>query len=211
MTDLPAMPTGAFSSPSVGRNAEPILNVLGPLLRSGDEVLEIASGSGEHAVIFSRVLRNVKWRPTDPDPEARRSIAAWREAEGPPELLPPLDVDAAIPATWPRPPFDGPYDMVVAINLVHISPWSATEGLMMGAAVVLKPGGVLFLYGPYKEANASLAPSNARFDDGLKARDPHWGLRDIDEVKAQARHNGLTFEARHAMPANNLSLVFRKI
>ncbi len=211
MTDLPDLPPGGLTSPSVGRNAEPILKVLAPLVRPGAEVLELASGSGEHAAIFSRVFKDLKWRPSDSDAEARRSIEAWRASHGGDNLLPALDVDAAVPTTWPRPPMDGPYDLVVAINLIHISPWAATQGLMMGTAVVLKPGGALFLYGPYREIDVPLAPSNATFDDGLKARDPSWGLRDLDQVKAIAADNGLTFEARHEMPANNLSLVFRKV
>lgn len=210
MTDAPTLPPGAFSSPAAGRNAEPIRTLLAPLIPKDGEVLEIASGSGEHAVIFSRVFAGVKWRPSDPDADARRSIAAWGEAHGGPDLLPPLDVDAANPSTWPRPPMDGPYDLVLAVNLIHISPWRVTQGLMMGAALVLKPGGVLFLYGPYREAGIPLAPSNAAFDEGLKARDPDWGLRDLDAVKSMAADNGLSFEARHEMPANNLSVVFRK-
>lgn len=210
MSDAPPLPDGALSSPAVGRNAGPIRTVLAPLLRPGMEVLEIAAGSGEHAAIFSRVLPGVRWRPTDPDPEARRSIEAWRDAHGGPDLLPPLDLDAARPETWPRAPFDGPYDGVVAINMIHISPWAATRGLMMGSSTVLKPGGFLFLYGPYLEAATPLAESNAAFDRGLKARDADWGLRDLETVKAVALDNGLSFEARHALPANNLALIFRK-
>lgn len=210
MSDAPELPTGAFSSPAAGRNAGPILSVLAPLLRPGMEVLEIASGSGEHAVAFSRVLKGVTWRPSDADPDARVSIAAWASRSGGEGLLPALDVDAAEPTTWPRQPFDGPYDAVVAINLIHISPWAATRGVMMGSSLVLKPGGFLYLYGPYREASVSLAPSNVAFDAGLRARDPAWGLRDLDEVKSLAADNGLSFEARHPMPSNNLSVIFRK-
>jgi len=149
----------------------------------------------------------VRWQPSDPDPEARASIAAWREAAGLANLAPPLALDAADPATWP----EGPSEAVVCINMVHISPWAATQGLMAGAGRVLIPGGRLFLYGPYVEAEVETAPSNLAFDASLRARDPAWGLRDLAEVKALAAAHGLAFAERIAMPANNLVLVFERV
>ena len=204
---LPDPPPGALGSPATARNRGPILEVLAAHLPARGRVLEIASGAGEHALSAALAFPNLEWQPTDPDAAARDSIAAWRTAGGAANLAAPLAVDAADPDSWPR----GPFEAVVAINMVHISPWAATEGLMAGAARVLRPGGVLYLYGPYREAVAPLAESNAAFDASLKARDPAWGLRELDEVKALARTNGLAFTLRIAMPANNLSLLFRRV
>jgi SAM-dependent methyltransferase len=148
----------------------------------------------------------VLWRPSDPDPTALASIAAWREEAGLPNLAAALALDAADPSTWPTEPVDA----VVCINMVHISPWAAAEGLMAGAGRLLTPGGRLFLYGPYIEADVPTAPSNLAFDESLKARDPAWGLRDLAEVQALAATSGLVRVERIAMPANNLVVVFEK-
>lgn len=199
-------PTYALSSPATARNREPILRALQPHLPATGLVLEIAAGAGEHAVYFAEAFPGLQWRPTDPDPQARASIAAWRAQAGLPNLLAPLELDASRPETWPV----DAADVVVNINMIHISPWSAAQGLMAGAGRVLPPGGVLFLYGPYLEREVTTAPSNLEFDRYLKARDPAWGLRDRDEVAALAATHGLTLAERIAMPANNLSLVFRK-
>src|SRR5215207_3955528 len=188
---------GALTSPSVARNREPILAVRGI-------VLEIASGTGEHAIHFAAALPELIWQPTDRDPEARRSIAARRAAAVLPNLLPPLELDAAAPS-WPVERADA----IVAINMIHIAPWSAAEGLMAGAARLLAPGGILYLYGPYQENGRHTAPSNAAFDASLRARDPEWGVRDVGAVAELAARHGLTLAERVAMPANNLSLVFR--
>src|SRR5690606_10495761 len=169
-------------------------------------VLEIASGAGEHALEAARSHPQWLWRPSDPDAAARDSIAAWREAAAIENLLAPVALDAADAGTWPQEVFDA----VVCINMLHISPWAATEGLLAGAARVLRPGGLLYLYGPYREAEVPLAPSNAKFDASLKGRNPQWGLRELDEVKAAARREGLICALRVAMPANNLSLIFRR-
>lgn len=200
-------PPGARASPSTARNREPILGVLKPRLPASGLVLEIASGAGEHAVHNAAVLPGLVWQPTDPDAEALASIAAWRDHAGLPNLLPPLRLDAADPDGWPV----DQADAVVNINMIHISPWSATEGLMAGAARRLPRHGLLFLYGPYVEADVDTAPSNAAFDASLRSRDPAWGLRRLEDVRALAATHGLMLAERIAMPANNLSLVFRRI
>ena len=200
-------PKDARESPAVARNAAPILDVLQAHLGQAARVLEIASGTGQHAVAFARALPGVAWTPSDPDPEARASITAWRSEAAVPNLGPPLTLDAADLKTWPTTTFDA----VVCINMVHISPWSATEGLMAGAASVLTtPGGLLALYGPYLESDTPLAPSNAAFDADLKSRNALWGLRDRDAVVAEARKHGLALTRRVEMPANNLMLLFRR-
>jgi len=203
----PASPQGARVSPAAARNTGPILEILRLHLAARARVLEIASGSGEHAVAFARALPATAWTPSDPSADARASIAAWAAQAGLPNLNPPLVLDAAAPETWPGEVFHA----VVCANMIHISPWVATEGLMAGAARVLTdPGGLLVLYGPFQEADAPLAPSNAAFDDSLKARDADWGLRDRDAVVALARSNHLHLTRRVEMPANNLMLLFRR-
>jgi SAM-dependent methyltransferase len=195
---------GAQTSPAVARNRDPILAVLRRVMPARGTVLEIASGSGEHAVHFAAGLPGVTWQPTDRDADALRSIAAYRTSARLPNLLHPLELDAASPH-WPV----ARADAVVSINMIHIAPWSAAEGLMAGAERVLAPGGVLYLYGPFKENGRHTAPSNADFDASLRARDPQWGVRDIAEVSELAGRHGLALVERVAMPANNLSLVFR--
>jgi hypothetical protein len=199
-------PPAARVAPAAARNREPILAVLREVLPPAGTVLEVAAESGEHAVWFSAALPELTWRPSDRDGAALASIEAWRQAEGPPNLLAPIVFDAADPATWPAEPIQA----VVCINMIHIAPWSAAEGLMAFAGARLPGGGVLFLYGPYLEAEVDTAPSNLAFDADLKARNPAWGLRSREAVEALARANGLSLERRTAMPANNLSLVFRK-
>lgn len=204
MSDTPL--PGARVSPSTARNREPILEVLAPRLPARGLVLEIAAGAGEHAVHNAAVLPHLHWQPTDPDPEALISIAAWRDHAALPNLLPPLRLDASDPDSWPV----AQADAVVNINMIHISPWSATEGLMSGAARVLPTGGLLYLYGPYLESDVETAPSNLAFDQSLKDRNPAWGLRRLDDVTALAARHGLMLAERIAMPANNLSVIFRK-
>jgi SAM-dependent methyltransferase len=199
-------PAGAHTSPSTARNRQPILDVLAPRLRGGARVLEVASGAGEHAVFLAAALPGVIWQPTDRDWEAITSIAAWRLAARLPNVAAPTRLDAADAATWPA----GPVDAVICINMVHISPWSATQGLMAGAGRVLTRGGKLFLYGPYFEPGLETAASNIDFDHSLRSRDPAWGLRDLGAVEALAAANGLRFVERIAMPANNLTVVFEK-
>jgi SAM-dependent methyltransferase len=206
MDAIEATPPGGLRSPAVARNTGPILEVLRAHLPGRGEVLEIAAGSGEHAAAFAGALSGLDWTPTDPSPEARASIAAWAEAAGLPNLRPPLALDMLDPTTWP----EGRVQAVVCINMIHISPWAATEGLMALAGRVLAPGGLLALYGPYREADVPLAPSNAAFDESLKSRDPAWGLRDRDAVAGAAKAEGLALTLRVAMPANNLMLLFRR-
>jgi SAM-dependent methyltransferase len=197
---------GALTSPSTARNRGPILEVLRSRLPDRGVVLEVAAGAGEHAAHNAAALPGLQWRPTDRDPTALASIAAWREHVGTPNLLPPLRLDAADPDSWPP----GPFDVVVNINMVHIAPWAAAEGLMAGAGRVLAPGGLLFLYGPYIESDVATAPSNVAFDFDLRRRNPDWGLRRPGEVRTLAARHGLRFAERIAMPANNLSLFFRR-
>lgn len=206
MDAIDPTPAGGLSSPAAARNAGPILEVLRAHLPARGRVLEIAAGSGEHAVAFAGALPGLDWTPSDPSPAARASIAAWAGAAALPNLRPPLALDVLDPATWP----EGRVQAVVCINMIHISPWTATGGLMALAGQALPPGGLLALYGPYREADAPLAPSNAAFDDSLKNRDPAWGLRDRDEVAAAAKAEGLALTLRIAMPANNLMLLFRR-
>jgi SAM-dependent methyltransferase len=192
-------------APAASRNRGPILAVLRELLPEGGRVLEIASGTGEHAAAFARELPGVTWQPSDAEAEALASIEAWRKEAGAPNLLPAIVLDAGAP------PWDvGEVDAVVAINLVHIAPWSAAEGLFAGAARVLAPGGVLFLYGPYRFDGAFTAPSNAAFDASLRGQDPAWGVRDVRDLTRLAEEGGLVREAVVAMPANNHGLVFRR-
>jgi hypothetical protein len=204
MSDLP--PPAALASPSTARNREPILAVLKPRLPPNGLVLEIASGAGEHAVYNAAALPGLQWQPTDPSPEALASIAAWRAHAALPNLLAPLQLDASDPAGWPV----SRADAMVNINMIHISPWAATQGLMTGAGRLLPKGAPLILYGPYIEAEVETAPSNLAFDASLRGRNPVWGLRHLDEVKAEAAKHGLAFAERIAMPANNLMVVFRK-
>ena len=167
-------------------------------------MLEIASGTGEHAVHFAAGLPHLTWQPTDRDPGARQSIAECRAAARLPNLLAALELDASTPS-WPV----ARADAVVAINMIHIAPWAAAEGLMAGAGRTLPSGGVLYLYGPFKQDGRHTAPSNADFNADLTARDPAWGVRDVADVSNLARAHGLDLVERISMPANNLSLVFR--
>lgn len=192
-------------APAVARNRAPILDVLRRVLPARGLVLEVASGSGEHADFFAAALPHLEWQPSDRDPRALRSIAAFRAAGGATNLLPPLTLDAASD-TWPI----ARADAVVAINMIHIAPWSAAEGLMAGAARLLPASGVLYLYGPYKEGGRHTAPSNEAFDADLRARDPSWGVRDLGEVIALAARHGLVHVETVVMPANNRSVVFRR-
>ena len=204
MIDL--VPTGAHAAPSTARNRQPILDVLRPRLPPVARVLEVASGAGEHAMFVAEALPGVTWQPTDRDDEALISIAAWGAVSGLVNIAAPLRLDAADPASWPA----GPFEAVVCINMIHISPWAATQGLMAGAARVLTPGGRLILYGPYLEAGVDTAAGNLSFNESLKSRDPAWGLRDLADVTALAAAHDLTFAERIAMPANNLMVLFEK-
>ncbi|SRR5690606_31436927 len=198
----------ALISPAAERNSAAILQVLRAHLPAQGRVLEIAAGSGQHAAAFAAALPGLDWIPSDPSPQARASIEAWRTHTGVANLHPAQAVDMLDEASWPSERLNA----IVCINMIHISPWTAAEGLMQLAERSLtRPGGLLYLYGPYRETEVPLAPSNAAFDESLKARDPAWGLRDRGEVETLARSHGLALTLRRAMPANNLSLIFRRI
>jgi cyclopropane fatty-acyl-phospholipid synthase-like methyltransferase len=192
-------------SPSTVRNRDVILGVLRRVLPPRASVLELASGSGEHAVHIAKALPEITWRPSDPDEPARASIAAWIEAEGLSNVRPPLKLDVSA-EDWG---VEGQaFDALVAINMIHISPWDATLGLMAGAGRLLREGGMLYTYGAYKRGGQHTAPSNEAFEAWLKQRDPHFGVRDLEVVEAAAGPHGLRLRDIIEMPANNFSLVF---
>ncbi|WP_163557268.1 DUF938 domain-containing protein [Halomonas sp. NO4] len=192
-----------LKSGAAARNRQPILEVLRQLLPAQAHVLEVASGSGEHAVHCAAAMPGWEWQPTDVEPGALASIAAWRRHEALPNLLEPILLD--VTGAWPA----REVDAVVAINLIHISPWRVTEALVAGAAERLVPGGVLYLYGPYRRGGEHTALSNAAFDADLRARDPHWGVRDLEAVVAEGECHGFHLDRVVAMPANNLSVILR--
>jgi SAM-dependent methyltransferase len=192
-------------APHVARNAGPIAEVLRDVLPARGLVLEVASGTGEHILHFAREFPKLLWQPSDPEPAALRSIEAWRAESGLFNLLPAVSLDARA-ADWPVPQADA----ILCINMVHISPWAATVGLLRGAGRLLAEGAPLCLYGPYRRAGVETAPSNEAFDESLKARDREWGLRDLEAVAAEAEQHGLALEQVVEMPANNISALFRK-
>lgn len=200
----PIIDSDRLEAPAVARNKDAILAVLQTILPAAGTVLEIASGTGEHAAHLAAALPHLTWQPSDTDPAARRSIAAHARRAGLTNIETPLDLDAASDR-WP----DGPVDAIVCINMIHIAPWAAAEGLMAGAGRILRPGGTLYLYGPFREAGRHTSESNAAFDAGLRERDPHWGVRDRESVSALAAEHGLRLVRHIAMPANNVSLIFR--
>jgi SAM-dependent methyltransferase len=191
-------------APATQRNREPIVAVLKRHLPERGLVLEVASGSGEHVIHFARAFPELTFQPSDPDPRHRASIDAWRAASALPNIHPPLDLDAAA-EPWPL----DAADVVLCINMIHISPWASAEGLMCGASRLLPPGGVLYLYGPYKRSGRHTAPSNEAFDASLRRENAAWGVRDLEAVAALAQTHGFSQPAIEEMPANNLSLVLR--
>jgi len=195
-------------APSVARNTAHILEVLSGHLPKSGRALEIASGSGEHAIAFAQSFPELTWRPSDPSVEARESIVAWADEMDISNLKAPLDLDVTR-EDW-QDAFDAPFDVILAINLIHISEWAATEGLMRGAGALLARGGLLYLYGPYLIDSAHTAPSNIKFDGWLKAQNEAFGVKDMGEVRRQGELNELLLDKIIAMPANNFSLIFRK-
>jgi len=193
------------SAAHVARNTGPIIDVLRGVLPDEGLVLEVASGSGEHALHFARAFPHLLWQPTDADPVALRSVDAWRAGEGAPNLLAPVHLDAAADR-WPVEKADA----ILCINMVHISPWAATEGLMRGAGQLLGKGAPLYLYGAYLREGVETAPSNIAFDQSLRVRNPQWGIRKLEDVAALAEQESLVLEKVVEMPSNNLSVVFRK-
>ena len=194
------------SSPAALRNRALIAAILRPLLPPTGLVLELASGTGEHVVQFAQTMPGLIWQPSDPSPVARASIAAWCEREGLANVRAPLDCDVTA-ATQPVEYADA----IVCINMIHISPWAATLALMQLAGRILPRRGVLYLYGPYRRADRALEPGNAAFDADLRARNAAWGLRDLDAVVAVAAAQGLHCEDVIDMPANNVSVVLRRV
>jgi hypothetical protein len=193
-------------APATERNREPIGAVLREVLPATGLVLEVASGSGEHAVHFASLFPRLDWQPSDPDPDAVASIRAWADEAGLTNLREAVALDAAA-AAWPL----RRADAIVCINMVHISPWAATLGLLDGAAGLLAPGAPLYLYGPYRRRDVPTAPSNEAFDRSLKERNPEWGLRNLEDVVAEAERRSFRLGRVVEMPANNLSVVFRRV
>jgi SAM-dependent methyltransferase len=189
----------------VARNREPILEVLRRVLPPRGLVLEVASGSGEHAAYFAKSLPAVSWQPTDPEAKALASVAAHRAAADLPNLLAPLRLDT-ISALWPIERADA----LVCINMIHIAPWAVSEALMAGAKRTLPAAGVLYLYGPYQIDGHHTAPSNQEFDAWLRTQNPQWGVRDLGAVTDLAARHGLALAETVPMPANNFSIVFRR-
>jgi len=193
------------TAPSAERNKQPILDVLARVLPPAGLVLEIGSGTGQHVTHFAKALPKLVFQPSEMDAERHASIAAWIEHEKLANVRPPIAFDVArLP--WPV----RQADAIVCINVIHISPWEATLALMRGAGAMLPAGGVLVTYGPYQREGRHTAPSNAAFDADLKSRDARWGVRDMEEVVAAAKAEGLALEETVAMPANNFTLVFRR-
>jgi hypothetical protein len=193
-------------APATSRNRDVILDVLRGVLPTTGVALEVASGSGEHIVHFAQNLPGLTFQPSDPSPEALLSISAWVKATRVTNVRPPVILDAS-EAPWPITSADA----IVCINMVHIAPWSATGGLVSGAAEVLPDGSPFYLYGPYKRGGVHTAASNEEFDRSLRDRDPGWGVRDLEAVAELARSAGFSEPVITDMPANNLSVVFRRV
>lgn len=209
-TATPAYHDGRLDAPACERNREPILQVLSQVLPDHGLVLEIAAGTGQHAVFFSAAFPHLAWQPTDAKASHLASIDAWADAyraDGVAlaQLRPARALNTQdLPWTFLR------ADAILCVNMIHISPWEATTALMQGAGDILPVGGVLITYGPYTIEGAQTAPSNATFEKWLKDKDPRYGIRDIADVTAEANRNGLALEKTIPMPANNFSLIFRK-
>ena len=193
-------------APATLRNRDLILGILRDVLPTKGAILEIASGSGEHVVHFARSFPNLVFQPSDCEPKILESVAAWVEATRVANVLAPMVLDVSQPP-WPIASADG----IICINMVHISPWEATLGLVRGAAAILPPMAPLYLYGPYKREGFATVPSNQAFDRSLRDRNATWGLRDLEAVAAAAQSVGFSVPTITEMPANNLSVVFRRI
>lgn len=198
-----------LESPAAARNREHIRERLAPLLPEGRGVLEIASGTGEHCVHFALRAVGVHFQPSDPDPNHRASIDAWARHLDLDNVAPALELDVAQDGWW-RALDAQDVGLVYCANMIHIAPWAAALGLLRGAGALLGEGERLVLYGPFLRADVETAPSNLAFDESLRARDPGWGIRALEDVEAAAAEHGLVRESVHDMPANNLLVVFSK-
>jgi hypothetical protein len=194
------------SAPAAQRNREPIAEVLSEWLPVSGLVLEVASGTGEHAVWFAERFPGLQWQPSDAHPDALASIAAWQQGAGLPNVRPPIVIDASNPADWPIERADA----VLNINMAHISPWPASLGLIAGASRMLPSGAPLILYGPWLKDDIETVPSNLAFDADLKAREPEWGLRRVEDFAEAAEVEGFQLVETRGMPANNLMLLFAR-
>ncbi|MEP6652483.1 MAG: DUF938 domain-containing protein [Myxococcales bacterium] len=202
--DPQPVPAGGLHAAATERNREPIRQVLHRVLPPAGLVLEIASGTGQHAAFFARAFPDLRWQPSDVVPAHLESIRAWSAAAGADNIAPAVVLDVER-HPWPI----AAADAVLNINMLHIAPWSAAEAMFQGAARLLPPGGILYLYGPFKRGGQHTAESNQRFDDRLRAEDPRWGVRDLDDVERLATATGFGLPEVVPMPANNFSLVFR--
>jgi SAM-dependent methyltransferase len=198
---------GMPHAPATARNRGPILDVLAPLLPTSGTVLEIASGTGEHAVWFAAEIGHLTWQPSEPDPALRAAIAARVEMSGLANLGPPIEIHAEEPG-WSI--ASGDIAAIICINMTQVAPWSAIEGLFAGAMRVLNSGGLLYLYGPFRRGGRHTAKSNEAFDTALRQRNPDWGVRDIDDLDALAKSAGFGTAEIVPMPADNFSLIYRK-
>ena len=196
-------------APATQRNREPIFQVLSQALSPKSKVLEIASGTGEHAVYLASQLPSCRWTPSDVNPLAYESIVAWKNASSIDNLDLPLLIDVT-QTDWQQQVNDRSIDAIVNINMIHIAPWEACLGLMKGAAQILPADGMLYLYGPYKRNGEHTAPSNANFDRSLRDRNPLWGVRDLETVVETAAMHDFKLQQVIKMPANNLSVVFNR-
>jgi SAM-dependent methyltransferase len=203
--DPPPAPSGGLHAAATDRNREPILEVLRRVLPPAGMVLEIASGTGQHVAFFAGALPALRWQPSDPSPTHRDSVRAWTATAAVGNVEVPVDLDVE---RWPWPITRA--DAILNINMIHIAPWSAAVALFAGAARVLAPSGVLFLYGPFMRGGRHTAESNLRFDERLRAEDPRWGVRDLVDLEVLAATSGFQAPEVVDMPANNLSLVFRR-
>ena len=208
---MSTLPNLAFS-PAADRNKQAILDVLKQVLPEKASVLEIASGTGQHITFFAAALPHVTWQPTDADAAALPAIAARLQENKRTNVREPLQLDV-LSAQWPAngTAFTEPFDAIYCANMLHIAPWATCEALMQGSNRHLATGGVLITYGPYLEAGVPTAPGNLAFDESLRTQNPAWGIRRLEDVMEQARRAGLRLHERHAMPANNLLLVWRKL
>jgi hypothetical protein len=204
--EAPAGAGAGRSAPAALRNREPIAGVLADWLPPSGLVLEIASGTGEHATYFAGRFASLIWQPSDVHPEALASIRTWRVAAALRNVREPLTIDAAA-SDWPI----AHADALLSINMVHISPWASALGLLDGAARILPPGAPLILYGPWLAETIPTAPSNSAFDADLRGRDPRWGLRRVDDFAAEAGTRALDLVETRQMPANNVMLLFRRL